>query len=127
MERWPLSVCGDGERLETESIINIFVGSTFRPTIYPGRADMPKKEPFTEAERKARREERSNIKFLERVSKAGSLTKTMSPNGGNNGSYFSFPDGKIAQNHIVWRVINDGRLRATGDGLFGDSQTYVVA
>lgn len=88
---------------------------------------MPKKEPMSWAEKKARREERSNVKMLERIAKAGSLTKTMSPNGGNSGSYFSFPDGKIAADHIVFRIIGDGRLRPTGDGLFGDSQTYVVA
>lgn len=88
---------------------------------------MAKKEPLSEAEKKARREERSNLKMLERIARAGNLTKTMSPSGGNNGSYFSFPDGKIAADHIVWRIINDGRLIPTGDGLFGDSQTYVVA
>lgn len=88
---------------------------------------MAQKKKLTEEEKRARREERSNLKLLERINKAGSLTKTMSPNGGNNGSYFSFPDGKIAADHVVWRVIRDGRLRPTGDGLFGDSQTYVVS
>ena len=86
---------------------------------------MTKKELMSEAEKKARREERINAKFLERVRKAGNVTKTMSPSGGNNGSYFSFPDGKIAADHIVHRLIQNGSLRATGDGLFGDSQTYV--
>ena len=33
--------------------------------------------------------------------------------------------GKIAADHIVHRLIQNGSLRATGDGLFGDSQTYV--
>ena len=82
---------------------------------------------LTEEEKKARRIERANVKLLERVQKAGSLTKTMSPNGGNSGSYFSFPDGKKAMDSVVFRLLSDGRLVATGDGLFGDSQTYVVA
>lgn len=80
---------------------------------------------LTEEEKKARRIERANIKLLDRVKKAGSLTKTMSPNGGNSGSYFSFPDGRKAADHVVFRLLSDGRLRPTGDGLFGDSQTFI--
>jgi len=87
---------------------------------------MAKKELLSDAEKKARREERSNLKLLERVRKCGSLTKTMSPNGGNSGSYFSFPDGRRAVDSTVFRLLSDGRLKPSGDGLFGESQTYVA-
>lgn len=86
---------------------------------------MAKKEPMTEAEKKTRREERIDAKFLDRVRKAGGITKTMSQNGGNNGSYFSFPDGRNAAEHIVFRLLAAGKIRPVGDGLFGDSQTYI--
>lgn len=81
--------------------------------------------PMTDEERRQRREERSNLNLLAKVQKCGCLTKTMSPNGGNSGSYFSFPDGRVAPEAPVYRLIQDGRLKPSGDGLFGESQTYV--
>lgn len=87
---------------------------------------MPKAK-LTEAEKKQRREERSDLKMLERIQKVGCVHKTMSPNGGNSGSYFSFPDGKVPTQHVIHRLISSRRLRPTGDGLFGDSQTFVAS
>lgn len=83
--------------------------------------------PMTEAEKRERRLERSNLKMLDRIEKAGNLTKTMSPNGGNSGSYFSFPDGREAKWETVVRLIESGRLKSAGDGLFDDGQTFVVS
>ena len=86
--------------------------------------------PMTEEERAEKRRQRARQKtedrLVQRIEKAGHLEKTIHHQAAN-GSFFSFPDGKTVRADLVDRLIASGRLKPQGDGLFGDSQTYVLS
>lgn len=56
----------------------------------------------------------------------GRLEKTVTPEA-SSGSYFSLPTGRVMHRGVCERLIESGRLKACGDGLFDDSQTYIPA
>lgn len=68
---------------------------------------------------------KTEAKLLTQVKAQGVLHKTMSHEAAS-GSYFNLPSGRVLHRETCERLIAEGRLVARNDGLFGDSQTYVV-
>ncbi|WP_297803668.1 hypothetical protein [uncultured Brevundimonas sp.] len=64
-------------------------------------------------------------KLLAQVRAHGHLHKTMCQEA-SNGSYFNLPSGRVLHRETCERLIAEGRLVSLRDGLFDDSQTFVV-
>jgi hypothetical protein len=76
--------------------------------------------------RRAKARSKTENKMLETIKRASRCYRTITPEA-SNGSYFSLPSGKVLSADVVFRLIDQGLLIPSGDGLFDDSQTYVVA
>lgn len=65
-------------------------------------------------------------RLLQQIASSGHVEKTITPEA-LKGSYFSLPNGRAVNANVCDRLIEAGRLRPSGDGLFGESQTYIPA
>jgi hypothetical protein len=61
---------------------------------------------------------------LSLIRSGGHVEKTITPEA-LKGSFFSLPSGRALNAVVCERLIESGRLLPSGDGLFGDSQTFV--
>lgn len=73
-----------------------------------------------------RAKKQAEDRALSLIQSHGRLEKTVTPEA-SNGSYFSLPTGRVIHRGVCERLIETGRLKPCGDGLFDDSQTYIPA
>lgn len=65
-------------------------------------------------------------RILALIATSGHVEKTITAEA-LKGSFFSLPTGRALNVGVCERLIENGRLLPSGDGLFGDSQTFVPA
>jgi hypothetical protein len=58
------------------------------------------------------------------IRSSGHVEQTITPEA-LKGSFFSLPSGRALNASVCERLIENGRLLPSGDGLFGDSQAFI--
>lgn len=83
---------------------------------------------MSEASVSKRKPRKAKETIVERRLKDGcALMKTVSPEA-PTGAIWTYTDsGKSARADVCTRLLQAGKLKGRGDGLFGDAQTYELA
>lgn len=124
----PLSASGAGAASEMAQQITTSVGHASRSTSCPRGTAMTSEEKLEARRERARAKARKQAeeRILTAIRMQGRLEKTNTPDAAS-GSYFSLPSGRVVSRDVCERLIGSGILKPCQDGLFDDSQTYVVS